>query len=272
MYEEGRRSFYEHEVYKLVELVGAIQPPKYVFVPKGGMITPEVLAQYPGETVVLKIVSPQITHKTEAAGVVFVPKDFVAVKREIERMVTAHGANVEVEGVLVVEFVERRQVVGHELFVGVRATREFGPVIAAGLGGVDTEYLASKMRRGSPSPKPAMDITAEEFLELFKHTAAYDVLGPAGTDGLSPMANCSAVSGPLSRSHGISASIAESRGRTSPNSRSTRSRSASSAWFRSTAADVWRRRPRLARPGRSRRCGGCSSRGRQPCWASPAHP
>ena len=178
VYEEGRRSFYEHEVYKLVELVGAIQPPKYVFVPKGGMITPEVLAQYPGETVVLKIVSPQITHKTEAAGVVFVPKDFVSVKREIERMVTAHGANVEVEGVLVVEFVERRQAgFGHELFVGVRATREFGPVIAAGLGGVDTEYLASKMRPGIAVAKAcAMDITAEEFLELFKHTAAYDVL------------------------------------------------------------------------------------------------
>jgi indolepyruvate ferredoxin oxidoreductase beta subunit len=178
VYEEGRRSFYEHEVYKLVELVGAIQPPKYLFVPKGGMVTPEALAQYPGDTVVLKIVSPQITHKSDAAGVVFVPKDFVAVKREIDRMLSSHAADVEVEGVLVVEFVERRQAgFGNELFVGVRATREFGPVIAAGLGGVDTEYLASKMRPGIAVAKAcAMDITAEDFLALFKSTAAYDVL------------------------------------------------------------------------------------------------
>ncbi len=178
VYEEGRRQFYEHEVYKLVELVGAIQPPRYVFVPRGGMITPEALAQYPGEKVVLKIVSKDIVHKSDSNGVVFVPRELNAVKREIDRMVARHGDGVEVEGVLVVEFVERRQAgFGNELFVGVRSTREFGPVIAAGLGGVDTEYLASKMKPGIAVAKAcALDVTAEEFLDLFKKTAAYDVL------------------------------------------------------------------------------------------------
>ena len=81
-------------------------------------------------------------------------------------------------GVLVVEYVERvRPGFGNELFVGIRATREFGPVIAAGLGGIDTEYLAAKMKPGLAVAKAiAIDTTAEEFLDLFRKTAAYEIL------------------------------------------------------------------------------------------------
>lgn len=178
-YEEGRKQLYEHEVYRLVELVGAISPPRYVFVPKGGMISSEAMANFPGERVVLKVVSQDIVHKTEAKGVVFVPREYETVRREIDRMVARHSdAGARVEGVLVVEYVERTQAgFGNELFVGVRATREFGPVIAAGLGGVDTEYLATKMKPGIAVAKAcAMDITAEAFFDLFQQTAAYDVL------------------------------------------------------------------------------------------------
>ncbi len=177
-YEEGRRPLYEHEVYMLVELVGAISPPRYVFVPKGNLISREALEAFTSERIVLKVVSQDIIHKTEAQGVVFVPNDYDTVKRELERMVSHHSENARVEGILVVEFVERRSSgFGHELFVGVRATREFGPVIAAGLGGVDTEYLASKMKPGLAVAKAcAADTTAEEFFELFRQTAAYELL------------------------------------------------------------------------------------------------
>lgn len=177
-YDEGRRQLYEHEVYRLIELVGAISPPRHVFVPKGSTIAEEVLEQFPGERVVLKLVSPEVVHKSDAGAVVIVPKSIEGVRSELDRLVARHSDAVSVAGVLVVEFVEHEsRGLGGELFVGIRATREFGPVIAAGLGGVQTEYLASKMRPGVAVAKAvALDTDAETFLEQFKETAAYDLL------------------------------------------------------------------------------------------------
>ncbi|MBI2395566.1 MAG: indolepyruvate oxidoreductase subunit beta [Deltaproteobacteria bacterium] len=175
---EEHRPLFEHEVYQIVQLVGAISPPLHVFLKPEDLISEEQLAQFPGDKVVLKIVSPQLTHKSDAQGVIFVPKRYDLVRAEIDRFIERHRANAEVRGVLVVEFVEQAASgFGRELFVGIRATREFGPVIAAGLGGVDTEYLAAKMRPGLAVAKAvAADLKAEDFLELFKKTVAYEIL------------------------------------------------------------------------------------------------
>jgi indolepyruvate ferredoxin oxidoreductase beta subunit len=179
IYHDGRRQLFEHEVYRLVELVGAISPPWHRFLLCGDEVSAEMLDRFPGEKVVLKIVSRDVVHKTEAGAVVFVPKEVDTVNREIERLIARQReGGAEVEGVLVVEFVERsRSGFGQELFVGIRSTREFGAIIAAGLGGVDTEFLASKMKPGIAVAKAlAVDTSAEEFFELFKKTAAYEVL------------------------------------------------------------------------------------------------
>lgn len=177
-YEEGRRQLFEHEVYRLIELVGAISPPRHTFVAKGQTLSEEALLHYPGEKVVLKLVSPDVVHKTEAGAVMIVPKDLARIRAAIDQMITRHTQHASVEGILVVEFVEHESHgLGRELFVGIRATREFGPVIAAGLGGVQTEYLAAKMRPGIAVAKaPVSDVSAEDFLEMFRQTAAYDVL------------------------------------------------------------------------------------------------
>lgn len=177
-YDDGRRQLFEHEVYRLIELVGAISPPRHRFVPKDALLAPEMLDEFPGEKVVLKLVSPDVAHKSDMRGVIFVPKDFHTVQREITRMIEAHSRTVDVAGVLVVEFVEgARTGLGSELFLGVRSTREFGPVIAAGLGGVDTEFFAARMLPGQAVAKAiATEVTAEEFFGLFKETAAYDLL------------------------------------------------------------------------------------------------
>ena len=177
--EEGRHQLYEHEVYGLVELVGAIQPPRHQFIPFGQRVTPEVLSRLPSDRVVLKIVSPDIVHKTEAGAVVAVTKETDVVNREIARLVARQQARpAEVAGVLVVEYVEPVHTgFGQELFLGVRSSREFGAILAAGLGGIDTEYLAHRMKPGTAIATALVaETTPEDFLRQFQKTAAYDII------------------------------------------------------------------------------------------------
>ncbi len=178
VHEEGRERLFEHEVYTLVQLVGAISPPHHLFLDTEELISQQDLAGFPGDRVVLKIVSPDIVHKTEAAGISFVRKDYDTVRGEIDRLIERHRRKADVHGVLVVEHVERVQPgLGNELFVGISASREFGPVIAAGLGGIDTEYLADRMLPGLAVAKAhALTTSAEQFLELFRGTVAYEIL------------------------------------------------------------------------------------------------
>ncbi|PIE16284.1 MAG: hypothetical protein CSA66_07515 [Proteobacteria bacterium] len=178
VYESERQQLYEHEVYTLVQLVGAIAPPRHVFLLKGESISAEQLEPFGGDKVVLKIVAPEIVHKSDSKAVRFVRRDAAVVQREIERMTAQFSAVALVDGILVVEFVpEATKGFGSELFVGIRATREFGPVIAAGIGGLQTEYLAQRMRpQAAVATAVASEVSAEEFLALFRETAAYEVL------------------------------------------------------------------------------------------------
>lgn len=177
-YDEDRKQLYEHEVYSLLELVGAISAPRHQFVPKGSTIEESVLAGFAGNRVVIKLVSQDVVHKSDVGAVRFVPKELAAVRKEIDQMVARHSEEARVAGVLVVEFVEHdHRGLGGELFVGIRSTREFGPVIAAGLGGTATEYLAAQLKPGRAVAKAlASEVDAEEFLLEFKKTVAYDVL------------------------------------------------------------------------------------------------
>jgi indolepyruvate ferredoxin oxidoreductase beta subunit len=175
----GRTQLFEHEVYQLVALAGGITPPGHLFIPNGTAVSDADLMGFPGERVVLKIVSPEIVHKSDVGGVAFVPKSAEEVQREIDQLIRRHSRKAwRVDGVLLVEFVEQAaRGLGGELFVGIRRTRAFGPVIAAGLGGVDTEFLASSMLPGRAVAKAsAMDSSAEEFFRMFQETAAYDIL------------------------------------------------------------------------------------------------
>lgn len=179
VYEAGRRQLHEHEVYQIIQLVGAISPPHHVFLTTDDLISEEALHRFPSDQVVLKIVSPDVVHKSDAKGLVFCPKHYPTVKREIDSLIALHRSQGStVHGVLIAECVETAgQGLGEELFVGIRATREFGPVIAAGLGGVDMEYLARVMQPGRAVAKAvATETTAEAFFDLFCQTAAYDTI------------------------------------------------------------------------------------------------
>jgi acetyltransferase len=93
-----------------------------------------------GYPVVLKIESPDITHKTDAGGVLLGVASDEAVREGFARIVAsvrAYNPRAEIGGVLVQE----QAAPGHELILGMTQDASFGPAIAVGLGGIFVETL-----------------------------------------------------------------------------------------------------------------------------------
>ncbi len=93
-----------------------------------------------GFPVVLKIASPDITHKSDAGGVKVGLKNGAEVKkayREIMTSVREKYPKAEIEGVTVQSMARP----GVEIIVGMNKDAQFGPVIMFGLGGIFVEVL-----------------------------------------------------------------------------------------------------------------------------------
>jgi len=85
---------------------------------------------------VMKIISPEITHKTEIGGVIVVHH-----KEDIERsfdelILNSKKNKIKLKGILVQEFVE-----GQQFIIGLKKDETFGHVILFGAGGILTEIL-----------------------------------------------------------------------------------------------------------------------------------
>ena len=202
--EQGRDTLFEYETYELLSSSGAETPPRTHLLLKGTRPSNEELMAMPGESVVLKVVSSAIIHKTEVSGVRIVekqpekirsawrrmmyevPENYAALieKRVSHRPETYRGLtggrlrqaiSRDILGVLMVQFMPPdSQAFGNELIVGIRNTREFGMIISAGLGGTDTELYAERFRKGQAIVAAATALTTgEDFFELFKTTICY---------------------------------------------------------------------------------------------------
>ncbi|MBU1079727.1 MAG: acetate--CoA ligase family protein, partial [Spirochaetes bacterium] len=108
------------------------------------------LAPAPGDRVVIKVVSPEILHKTEAGGVAMVANEPEAIRAAVADM-EARFKGLRVEGYTVNEFVSFEPRLGHEIIVGYRFARDFGPVVSFGPGGIYTEFLAKNFMPGAAS-------------------------------------------------------------------------------------------------------------------------
>ena len=95
-----------------------------------------------GYPVVLKVRSPDITHKTDVGGVEVALRDEAAVRAAYDRImetVAKRSPEAEIQGVTVQPMV--RTSGGYELVLGARKDPIFGAVILLGAGGVATEVL-----------------------------------------------------------------------------------------------------------------------------------
>lgn len=92
-----------------------------------------------GFPLVMKVVSPQILHKTDVGGVKVGLDNVNDVKKTFKDMYDrlSKKKGVEVKGILLEKMVPK----GVELIVGIQNDPQFGPVIMVGLGGIMTEVM-----------------------------------------------------------------------------------------------------------------------------------
>jgi acetyl coenzyme A synthetase (ADP forming)-like protein len=93
-----------------------------------------------GFPVVMKIVSPEIVHKSDAGGVITGIRSGEEAKRSFDRIVRSvndQKPGVKIDGVII----EQQMEPGLELFIGGKTDPAFGKVITAGFGGTMVELL-----------------------------------------------------------------------------------------------------------------------------------
>ena len=182
---DNRNFLLEDEVYALLRASG-IDVPRFFFVKKGERATREKLSALRSDEVVLKIVSPQIVHKSDVGGVVFVGKTAAEVNRAIARMLAEvpakfagpEAAGLDIRGVLVIEKVAFDDLgFGSELLLGIRNSREFGPVVTMGLGGLDVEYVNERLKEKTAVAIGSAHLLCRDQIEgLLEPLAFYDKL------------------------------------------------------------------------------------------------
>src|ERR1700688_2803734 len=133
------------------------------------------LASNIGFPVVMKIVSPQILHKTEAGGVVVGVKNAQAAQEAFTSIVAnarRYDGNATIDGVQVQQMLSG----GQEVLIGAVTDPAFGKMVAFGLGGILVEVLKDITFRLAPA-------TREDALSMLDGIAAAEILrGVRGAD------------------------------------------------------------------------------------------
>ena len=121
-----------------------------------------------GYPVVLKIVSPDIIHKSDVGGVIVGLKNAQEVRnayKQILKNVKKHKADAKIVGILVQEMAPSST----EVIVGAIKDPQFGPALMFGLGGIFVEVLKDVTFRVAP-------ITVDEAREMITEVKAYPLL------------------------------------------------------------------------------------------------
>ncbi len=162
----------EEQAKQILESYG-VRVPAYALVKNADEAVRE--ARRIGFPLVMKIVSPEILHKTDVGGVKVGVKNEQEVREVFNDMYTRLSSKYSVKGILLEQMVPQ----GIEIIVGLQYDEQFGPVIMVGLGGIFTEVLKDVSFRMLPISKDdalAMldELNGKKILEGFRGSRPVD--------------------------------------------------------------------------------------------------
>ncbi|MFJ5986406.1 acetate--CoA ligase family protein [Lentzea sp. NPDC092896] len=174
---EGRSSLTAPEGKRVCDAYGIATPAEALAKSSEGAVA---FAEEIGYPVVLKIVSPDILHKTEAGGVLVGLKNGAEVAegyRTIIHNAKNYQADADITGVQVQQQLQSGKEV-HEVIVGATTDETFGKIVAFGLGGILVEVLKDVTFRLAPTSNA-------EALSMVNGIAAAEILrGVRGAEGV----------------------------------------------------------------------------------------
>lgn len=152
------RNLFESEAYRVLESYGIPVPRCEIASTEKEVLEFSNSIGYP---VALKVISPQIIHKSDVNAVVLNLSSDREVKAAYLRLITAMEdiePKIDLRGVLVSEMMPK----GREVIIGMTRDPQFGPAVLFGLGGVFVEVLKDVSYRVAPvTEKDARRMIAE---------------------------------------------------------------------------------------------------------------
>ncbi|HAO92572.1 MAG: hypothetical protein A2X99_01850 [Deltaproteobacteria bacterium GWB2_55_19] len=154
----GRKTLPEPDAKEILRLSGVPVPRSFVAKDLSGAVE---IARKIGYPLVLKVVSPDIPHKSDVGGVALGIRNAKELEEKWAEMVlnvADESATSMIEGFLVEEMAPK----GAEVIIGAVRDEQFGPLIMFGTGGVAVELMKDvSFRLGPLSKKEAIGMMTE---------------------------------------------------------------------------------------------------------------
>jgi acyl-CoA synthetase (NDP forming) len=176
---EGRDLLLEPEVYSLLSASG-IDVPRHRFVASPEEVGEDLLPGLGSSQVIVKVVSPDILHKSDVGGIAACAAEVGEIRRTVASVlqtVASRSPEARLRGALVVERIHHTGGAGREVLAGFRHDRAFGPVIFFGVGGLDAEYLQRVLKpERARAVRSTLGLIENSAGSLIRGTLVHDVL------------------------------------------------------------------------------------------------
>ena len=162
---KGRFFLLAHEAQRIMNLAGIAIPRSIQAQTVKSAVESANAIGYP---VVMKVISKDIIHKSDAGGIALDlenESEVVDAYGAILLNCKAHVPNAVIEGVDISEMVKH----GTELIVGARRDKIFGPIIMIGLGGIYVEVMKDVSFRSLP-------VSAQDISSMMQELRSYPLL------------------------------------------------------------------------------------------------